>query len=71
MVLVLRSADLKIVMARSLNTVFKTIVPHLSTPFQENISYDSMHSKSYAAETKDKEITIQTLEQMIKRIQEY
>ncbi len=72
MALVLRSADdLKIVMARSLNTVFKTIVPHLSTPYQENISYDSMRSKSYAAETRDKEIVIQTLEKMIKKIREY
>ncbi len=72
MALVLRSADdLKIVMARSLNTVFKTIVPHLSTPYQENISYDSMRSKSYAAETRDKEIVIKTLEQMIKKIREY
>lgn len=72
MALVLRSADdLKIVMARSLNSVFKTIVPHLSTPYQENISYDSMRSKSYTAETRDKEIVIQTLEQMIKKIKEY
>ncbi len=63
--------DLKIVIARSLNTVFKTIVPHLTTPFQENISYDSMRSKSYAAETRDKEIVIQTLEKMIKKIREY
>ncbi len=72
MALVLRSADdLKIVMARSLNSVFKTIVPHLSTPYQDNISYDSMRSKSYNAETRDKEIVIQTLEQMIKKIKEY
>lgn len=72
MALVLRSADdLKIVMARSLNSVFKTIVPHLSTPYQENISYDSMRSKSYTAEKRDKEIVIQTFEQMIKKIKEY
>lgn len=72
MALLLRSADdLKIIMARSLNSVFKTIVPHLSTPYQDNISYDSMRSKSYTAETRDKEIVIQTLEQMIKKIKEY
>jgi len=72
MALLLRAADdLKIVTARSLNAVFKTIVPHLSTPYQENISYDSMRSKSYTAETRDKEIAIQTLEQMIKKIKEY
>lgn len=72
MALLLRAADdLKIVTARSLNAVFKTIVPHLSTPYQENISYDSMRSKSYTAETRDKEIVIQTLQQMIKKIKEY
>jgi len=72
MALILRSTDdLKIVTARSLNSVFKTIVPHLSTPYQENISYDSMRSKSYTAETRDKEIVIQTLEQMIKKVREY
>jgi hypothetical protein len=72
MALVLRSADdLKIILARSLNVVFKAIVPHLSTPYQENISWDSMRSKSYVAETRDKEIVIQALEQMIKKIREY
>ena len=72
MALILRAADdLKIVMARSLNSVFKNIVPYLSTPYQENISYDSMRSKSYSAETRDKEIVIETLQQMIKKINDY
>ncbi len=72
MALILRAADdLKIVMARSLNSVFKNIVPYLSTPYQENISYDSMRSKSYSAETRDKEIVVEMLQQMIKRINEY
>jgi hypothetical protein len=30
-----------------------------------------MRSKSYAAEARDKEIVVQTLEQMIKKIKEY
>ena len=72
MALVFRSADdAKVLTARSLNSVFKTIVPHLSSPSQENISYDSMRSKSYSAEGRDKEIVIQVLEQMIERIREY
>jgi hypothetical protein len=72
MALLLRAADdMKIVTARSLNAVFKTIVPHLSTPYQENISYDSMRSKSYTAETRDKEIVIETLQQIIKKIRDY
>lgn len=70
--LILRAADeLKILMAKSMNEVFKTIVPHLSTPYKENLSYDSMRSKSYVAETRDKEIAIQTLEKIIKKIKEY
>jgi len=72
MALILRAADdLRIITARSLSSVFKNIAPHLSTPNQENISYDSMRSKSYSAESRDKEIVIGTLQQMIKRINEY
>ncbi len=72
MSLILRAADdLRIIMARSLNSVFKDIVPYLSTPYQEDISYDSMRSKSYSAEIRDKEIVTETLQQMIKKINEY
>lgn len=72
MALILRAADeLKIVVARSLNSVFKNIVPYLSTSHQENISYDSMRSKSYAAETRDKEIVREMLQRMIKKINDY
>lgn len=72
MALILRSADdLKILIARSMNAVFKAIVPHLSTSNKEDISYDSMRSKSYSAETRDKQIAIETLQQMIDRIEEY
>ncbi len=67
-----RAADeSKVIMARSLNDLFKQIVPYLSTEHKKNISFDSMRSKSYAAETRDKEIVINTLEQMIKNIKEY
>ncbi len=72
MAIVLRSVDdLQIIVARSLNAVFKTIVPYLSTSSKKDISYDSMRSKSYAIETRDKEIVIQTLERMVKKIREY
>lgn len=72
MAIVLRAADeLKIITARSLSSVFKAIVPHLSTLNQENISFDSMRSKSYSAEIRDKEVVIHFLQEMIKRIKEY
>jgi hypothetical protein len=51
--------------------LFKQIVPYLSTSHKANISFDSMRSKSYAAEKRDKEMVIQALEQMIKNIKEY
>ncbi|MBF9252141.1 hypothetical protein I2I11_02435 [Pontibacter sp. 172403-2] len=70
--LILRAADeLKVLIARSMNEVFKTIVPNLSTPYKENLSYDSMRSKSYTAEERDKKIAIETLEKIIKKIKEY
>lgn len=70
--LILRACDeLKILMSKSMNQVFKTIVPFLSTPNKTDLSYDSMRSKAYVAEERDKEVAIETLERMIKRIKEY
>lgn len=70
--LILRaSGELKILISKSMNQLFKTIVPFLSTPNKDILSYDSMRSKAYVAEDRDKEIAIQTLERMIKKIKEY
>ena len=72
MSLIIRAADeLRILKARSMNEVFKTIVPFLSTPYKENLSYDSMRSKSYVAEDRDKKIAIETLEKVIEKVREY
>lgn len=70
--LILRATDeLRILVAKSMNEVFKTIVPHLSTPYKEDLSYDGMRSKSYVAEDRDKQIAIETLERIIKKIKQY
>jgi len=70
--LILRATDeLRILVAKSMNEVFKTIVPHLSTPYKEVLSYDGMRSKSYVAEDRDKQIAIETLERIIKKIKQY
>ena len=70
--LILRATDeSRILKAKSMTQVFKTIVPHLSTPFKKNLSYQSVRSKSYNAEERDKEIAIQTLEKIIKKIKTY
>lgn len=70
--LILRASDeSRILKAKSMNQVFKTIVPHLSTSLKKDLSYASMRSKSYSAEERDKEIAIKTLERIIKHIKEY
>ena len=70
--LILRASDeSRILKAKSMNHVFKTIVPHLSTSQKKDLSYASMRSKSYSAEERDKEIAIKTLERIIKHIKEY
>lgn len=61
----------KILIANSLNILFKQIVPFLSTPYKENISADSMRSKSYAAEERDKDKLIQILEKLISIIRDF
>ena len=70
--LILRAAEeLKIISAKSMNEVFKTVVPYLSTAHKEELSYDGMRSKSYVAEKRDKRIAIERLEQIMIAIKEY
>lgn len=72
MALILRASDeSRVLKARSMNLVFKTIVPFLSTPFKKDLSYQSVRSKSYNAEDRDKEIAIQTLKKIIEKIKTY
>ncbi|RKR05171.1 hypothetical protein C8C83_4504 [Flavobacterium sp. 90] len=72
MALILRAGDeSRILKAKSMSHVFKTIVPHLSTSQKKDLSYNAMRSKSYVAEERDKEIAIKTLERIIKHIKEY
>lgn len=70
--LILRACDeSRLLEARSMSQVFKKIVPFLSTPSKEELSYDSVRSKSYNAESKDKETVIIALEKIIKKIKNY
>ncbi|WKK59714.1 hypothetical protein [Sphingobacterium sp. BN32] len=72
MALILRATDdLRIIHAKSLTEVFRTIAPHLSTPYKEDISHEAMRSKSYNPEERDRQIAIETLERIIQRIREY
>lgn len=70
--LILRAADeSKILMARSMSEVFKTIVPHLSTPYKEDLSYQSMRVKTYNVEDRDRQIAIEMLETIINKIKTF
>lgn len=70
--LFLRALDsLRILKARSMNAVFERVVPFLSTPRKTEISWDSMRSKSYSFEEKDKQTVIKLLESIILWIKEY
>jgi len=72
MALILRATDeARIVKARSMNHFFKMVVPHLATPFKADLSYQSVRSKSYTPEERDKEIAIKMLEKIITKIQSY
>ncbi len=66
--LILRAAnDQKVLISKSMNEVFKTIVPWLSTPAREDLSFDGMRSKSYVAESRDKKIAIETEKQRVRK----
>lgn len=68
----LRAADdTRLLIARSMNTVFKTIVPFLSTPKKKDVSWQSVRTKGYDVEQTDKDKVISKLEDMIKRIRDY
>lgn len=70
--IILRASDeLKILISKSMNHLFKTIVPFLSTPNKADLSYNAMRSKAYVFEERDKQIAIETLERIIKQIKEY
>ncbi|UUW08639.1 hypothetical protein NLG42_21360 [Flavobacterium plurextorum] len=70
--LILRASDeARIIKAKSMNYIFKSIVPYLSTPVKKNLSYQSVRSKSYNAEERDKEIAIASLQKIISKIKTY
>ncbi|MCE5223254.1 hypothetical protein LLG10_03580 [bacterium] len=69
--LIRAAAEVEILTAKSLNYLFKIIVPHLSTPHRSDLSHDGVRNKAYVAEQRDKDILISILERIIKKIKEY
>ena len=72
MAILLRAADeSKLLNAKSISAVYKQITPYLSSPFKDEISPDSMRSKSYVTEDRDKEIVIEALHKLVKKIEQF
>ena len=70
--LFLRACDeSRLIEARSLSQVFRQIVPHLATPAKTELSYDSVRSKSYNAEERDKEALVLLLQKIITKVKSY
>lgn len=70
--LLLRAADeARILSARSMTEVFRTIIPNISTTARKELSFESVRIKSYNPEDRDKEIAIEALQKMIRKIREY
>lgn len=70
--LILRAADeSQVLKARSMNAVFKFIIPYLSTPHKENLSAAAVRSKAYNPEEADRDAAVDALQKIIKKIQGY
>jgi hypothetical protein len=69
--IVLRAADqAQVIRAPSLSSIFKAVVPYLSTPNTKDLSADSVRSKSYLFDEKDRQETIGILEHLIEKIKQ-
>lgn len=70
--IILRAADeTRMVIAKSMNAVFRCIVSHLSSLKKVDLSYTAMRSRTYSIEERDKDAAILALEKMIKKIKDY
>lgn len=72
MALILKACDdTRLLNARSLSEIFKTIIPFTSTPNKSELSYDAVRRKSYNAEQKDKDMAVTILQKVIECIKTY
>lgn len=70
--LFLRAAkDMNLIVARSVSSVFNSVVPFLSTQKETDLSPDSVRIKSYQGEQRDKDILVEALEKMIEQVKGY
>jgi hypothetical protein len=70
--LFLRAAkDGEVLLAKSVSSVFNSIVPFLSTQKEEDLSANSVRVKSYQGEQRDKDILVEALQKIIVNVKEY
>jgi hypothetical protein len=70
--LILRAADQsRLILAKSMNAVFKTVVPYIRTEHKESLSPSSVRASSYSPEQIDKDKAINALQKMIDLIKDY
>lgn len=65
------SDDTRLLAARSFSLVLRSITPYLSTERMPDFSWKSARSSTMKIEERDKQVTIQALEQLIKKIRDY
>ena len=70
--IILRGAsDMKLIKAKSMSSVFNTMVPYLSTQQKENLSPEAVRTKSYEAEERDVKIAADALIQLASVVRGY
>ncbi|SHN45554.1 hypothetical protein [Chitinophaga sp. CF418] len=63
--------ETELIIGKSLSKVFKEMIPQISTPNRNDISWENARRKSYACERNDQNVLISKLELIIKKIKEY
>lgn len=63
--------DAQLLTANSMRAVFEDVVPRLSTPRKDELSWQNMRIKTYSPERKDVVRSVEALEKVIKIIQSY
>ncbi|EHQ27023.1 hypothetical protein [Mucilaginibacter paludis] len=70
--LLLKAAKgVKVLLATTLTTIYREIIPFISTQERDDLSWKAARSKSYVGEDHDKNVLIYVLEQMIEFIRGY
>ena len=63
--------DSRLLNAKSMNAVFRRIIPYLSTSCRKHLSYRAVRTKSYSPEEYDREASLRVLEKMMEKIKGY